>query len=194
MVAHISTARLGLGTAARGAEIREYPLVADWAVPELPNNGGRTREQAKRAGVVPDGVHARSPRSSPSAMCGYDHAINESGKELIMADYVEVHVTCDSQAVAERICVAVVEKRLAAGAQFVGPIHSTYWWGGKVQRAEEWLLLMRTTRNRFGALAETVRSLHPYQVPQIVAVPIVDGIADYLSWISSETTARAGDG
>ncbi|MEU7862092.1 divalent-cation tolerance protein CutA [Nonomuraea sp. NPDC049141] len=90
------------------------------------------------------------------------------------------------------MCSAVVGRRLAATAQVVAPIVSTYWWGGEVQRADEWLLLMKTTMERFEDLAAYVQELHSYEVPEIVAVPLVAGTADYLEWIRRETSPESG--
>lgn len=104
-----------------------------------------------------------------------------------MPDYIEVRSTTDSLEEADKICAAVVEARLAACAQVAGPIRSTYWWQGKIERAEEYFLMMKTTRDRFGDLARVIRENHSYDVPDIVAVPIIDGTADYLGWISAET-------
>ncbi len=86
----------------------------------------------------------------------------------------------------------MVERRLAAGAQIVAPIESTYRWAGQVQHSGEWLLLMATTTERFEDLARCVRELHSYEVPQIVAVALVAGTADYLEWIRRETVPRSG--
>ncbi|SNT57246.1 divalent cation tolerance protein [Streptosporangium subroseum] len=109
-----------------------------------------------------------------------------------MHEHIEVRVTASSDEEARRICSAVVERRLAAGAQIVAPIESTYWWAGEVQRSGEWLLLMTTTTERFEDLARCVRELHSYEVPQIVAVALVAGTADYLEWIRRETAPRSG--
>lgn len=106
-----------------------------------------------------------------------------------MTEYIEVHSTTDSREEADRICEAAVQARLAACAQVTVPIRSTYWWQGKIERTEEYFILMKTTRDKFDALARTIRENHSYDVPDIVAVPIVEGIADYLGWISSETRA-----
>jgi len=106
---------------------------------------------------------------------------------LIMSDYIEVHSTTDSREEADKICAAVVWARLAACAQVAGPIRSTYWWKGKIERAEEYFLMMKTTRDKFDAVAQVIRKNHSYDVPDIVAVSLVDGTADYLGWISSET-------
>jgi periplasmic divalent cation tolerance protein len=104
-----------------------------------------------------------------------------------MAEYIEIHSTTGSQEEADRICEAVVQARLAACAQVTVPIRSTYWWQGKVERAEEHFIMMKTTRDKFDALAQMIRENHSYDVPDIVAVPILEGTADYLGWISSET-------
>jgi len=101
--------------------------------------------------------------------------------------FIEVHSTTDSPAEADRICAAVVEARLAACAQVTGPIRSTYWWRGKLERADEYFLIMKTTQDRFAELARVIRENHSYEVPDIVAVPIVNGTEDYLGWISEET-------
>jgi periplasmic divalent cation tolerance protein len=107
-----------------------------------------------------------------------------------MPDYIEVRSTTDSQEEADKICAAVVEEaRLAACAQVSGPIRSTYWWQGKIERAEEYFLTMKTTRDKFSVLAQVIRQNHSYDVPDIVAVPIIEGTDDYLGWISAETQA-----
>lgn len=109
------------------------------------------------------------------------------------SDCVEVRVTAGSREEAERICSAAVGQRLAADCQIIAPIESVYWWAGEVQRSEELLLLMKTTVERFEELAKRVRELHSYEVPQIVAVPLVVGNTDYLDWIRRETSP-ASDG
>ncbi|GGK84394.1 divalent cation tolerance protein [Planomonospora parontospora subsp. parontospora] len=104
------------------------------------------------------------------------------------SDCLEVRVTTADRAEAERIRAAAVGERLAADAQLLGPIESVYRWAGEVQRAEEWLLLMKTTAERFEELARRVRELHSYEVPQIVAVVLAAGTPDYLDWIRRETS------
>jgi periplasmic divalent cation tolerance protein len=107
-----------------------------------------------------------------------------------MPEYIEVHSTTSSREEADRIVAAVVEARLAACAQVVGPIRSTYWWQGKIESADEYFLMMKTTGDRFPELSRLIREHHSYEVPDIVAVSITDGIADYLGWISEETQER----
>lgn len=108
-----------------------------------------------------------------------------------MPEFIEVHSTIDSQEEADKICTAVVNARLAACAQVTGAIRSTYWWEGKLERADEYLLMMKTTRDRFRALAQLIRENHSYDVPDIVAVPILEGTEDYLAWINRETQTSA---
>ncbi|MGB0035218.1 MAG: divalent-cation tolerance protein CutA [Candidatus Acidiferrales bacterium] len=102
-----------------------------------------------------------------------------------MTDKLVVLVTCGSAKEAQRIARSVVSRRLAACVNILpGPIHSIYRWKGSVASAEEFLLLVKSSRARFRALQDEIRRLHSYQVPEIIAVPIVKGSRDYLSWIS----------
>ena len=93
-----------------------------------------------------------------------------------------VTTTVDSREVAEEIARSVVAGRVAACAQVAGPISSTYRWQGVVEQATEWYCHMKTTRARQAALEAEVRRLHPYQLPEIVAVPLLADAA-YLGWI-----------
>jgi periplasmic divalent cation tolerance protein len=102
-------------------------------------------------------------------------------------EHVQVHTTTDSRELAAKIARSTVEARLAACAQVVGPIASTYRWQGVVEQADEWLVLLKTTRGKLNALTEHIRGEHTYQTPEILALPVVAGSADYLEWISAET-------
>ncbi len=101
-----------------------------------------------------------------------------------MADCVMVFVTCKTSAEARRIGRAMVASRRAACANILpGKIESIYRWKGKVERARETLLLLKTTRRGWPKLRDGIRRLHSYDVPEIVAMPIVAGLAEYLAWI-----------
>jgi periplasmic divalent cation tolerance protein len=100
-----------------------------------------------------------------------------------------VTVTAASQEEAERLAEDAVERRLAACAQVQGPIASTYRGEGRIEHAVEWYCHLKTTRTRAMALEARVRELHSYRNPEIVALPIVTGSAEYLRWIVSETTS-----
>lgn len=102
------------------------------------------------------------------------------------ARYCEVQVTCGSVEEAERIATELVERRLAACVQQV-PIRSTYRWQGAIERDDEILLLVKTSRRSVPALVDSVVALHSYDVAAVTVVDIADGSADYLDWIDTET-------
>jgi periplasmic divalent cation tolerance protein len=95
----------------------------------------------------------------------------------------QVTTTVDSREAADRLAALLVEARLAACAQVAGPVASTYRWQGRTDRATEWSCSLKTTLARLPALEARIRAEHPYQVPEIVAVPIVAGDPAYLAWI-----------
>jgi len=102
-----------------------------------------------------------------------------------MTDHIIVLVTCGSAKEARTIGRALVEGRLAACANILGsPVRSIYRWKGKVESAKEFLVVLKTSRGRFGALERAVRRLHSYEVPEIIALPIAKGSHEYLRWIS----------
>jgi periplasmic divalent cation tolerance protein len=110
-----------------------------------------------------------------------------------LAEYVQVQTTTDSRAEALELSRAVVDARLAACAQVAGPIASTFWWDGAVQREEEWLILLKSPADRFAELAAFLTSRHSYDEPEIVAVPIVAGSVAYLSWVRDETRPQPAE-
>jgi len=102
-----------------------------------------------------------------------------------MTDKIVVLVTCGSAAEAGKIARALVKARLAACGNIVdAPVRSIYRWNGKVEAARERLLILKTSRRRFAALEQAVKKLHSYDVPEIIALPIAAGSADYLQWIA----------
>ncbi|BDG01982.1 divalent-cation tolerance protein CutA [Anaeromyxobacter oryzae] len=102
-------------------------------------------------------------------------------------DALVVLVTAPSADKAAELARALVEERLAACGNVVPGLRSIYRWDGKVQDDVEALLLLKTTRARFEALRERVLALHPYQVPEVLAIPVAAGSAPYLAWIAAET-------
>ena len=101
-----------------------------------------------------------------------------------MTYHVQVLTTVGSEEDAERISVALVERRLAACVQTVGPIASRYRWQGAVETAREWQCLAKTEASRYPEVESAIRELHPYDEPEILATPIVAGSAGYLAWVS----------
>jgi len=104
-----------------------------------------------------------------------------------MNEYLQVFTSVEKREDADLIASTVVRKRVAACAQILGPIQSTYWWKGKVEEAGEWLCVMKTRKELFSALEKEIKNIHPYEVPEIIALPIVAGSKSYLQWIDDET-------
>lgn len=105
--------------------------------------------------------------------------------------YVLVMITTPSREIGEQIANHLLEKRLAACVNLVAPIHSRYVWEGKVNAEEETLLLVKSRTDLFdGQLVPAVKSLHPYQVPEIIAFPIRMGSQSYLDWIDEVTSGE----
>jgi periplasmic divalent cation tolerance protein len=103
-----------------------------------------------------------------------------------MKTYLQVTTTTETKEQAERIAQYLVETRLAACVQITGPITSIYRWKGKVENAQEWLCLIKTQDDLYGKVEAAIKSLHPYETPEIIAVPIVKGSKEYLKWIDNE--------
>ena len=101
--------------------------------------------------------------------------------------HLKVFCTVPDADTAERIANAVVESKSAACASIVPGLISVYRWKGEICRSAELLLIMKTILERYKTLERQIRSLHPYEVPEIVAVEIAEGSADYLSWIDEST-------
>ena len=98
-----------------------------------------------------------------------------------------VLTTCGNDEDAGALARALVERRLAACVNAVSKVASTYRWKGEVQHDQETLLIIKTSAERFEALREALVALHPYELPEVVALPIVAGHAPYLEWIGSGT-------
>jgi periplasmic divalent cation tolerance protein len=103
-----------------------------------------------------------------------------------METYVQVVTTTETREDGEKIAKALVEKRLAACAQLVGPIVSTYWWKDNIETAEEWQCLIKSNKSLYGEVEKAIKMLHHYETPEIIALPIVSGSEDYLEWLNGE--------
>ena len=103
-----------------------------------------------------------------------------------MTDKIVVFSTCGSADEAERLARKVIDERLAACVTLVMPVRSFYRWEGQVQDAAEWLLMIKTSRALFSGLREALESVHSYQTPESIALPVVEGSPNYLAWMTSE--------
>ncbi|MGB9854521.1 MAG: divalent-cation tolerance protein CutA [Candidatus Bathyarchaeales archaeon] len=98
---------------------------------------------------------------------------------------IVVLVTTTSSEEAEKIVKHLLEEKLIACANIIGPAHSLFWWQGKIDEAKEYLILMKTRKDLFEKLCERVKALHSYEVPEIIALPIIGGFKAYLEWLES---------
>ena len=103
-----------------------------------------------------------------------------------MASYIQVVTTVDKREFAAVIAKQLVEEGLAACVQVVGPVESTYRWKGAVEQSQEWQCLIKTERRHWEELQKRIGELHPYELPEIVALPIQYGSTPYLNWIDEQ--------
>lgn len=104
-----------------------------------------------------------------------------------LPDTLLVLTNLPDSAQAQALATQLVEQRLAACVNILAPCTSVYRWQGAVESATEVPLLIKTTRARYAALEAAVRAAHPYELPEIVAVPIERGLAGFLGWVAAET-------
>lgn len=104
-----------------------------------------------------------------------------------MSTYSVVLITVPDAKTAEKVSTQLLEAKLAACVNQVPGVKSRYWWEGKIETADEALLVVKTRSNLVGELSLLVKSIHPYSVPEIIALPIAEGHAPYLNWIGANT-------
>jgi periplasmic divalent cation tolerance protein len=104
-----------------------------------------------------------------------------------MTDKRIVLSTTGSEDEARKVTRELFERRLAACVNILPQVESIYRWQGKIETGREWLLLIKTTAERFGAVSDTIRELHSYELPECIAIEIEDGSPEYLRWLSDST-------
>ncbi len=107
-----------------------------------------------------------------------------------MTDKIVVLCTCGSAKDAAKIARALVEKKLAACVNVMADIRSVYRWKGAIEEEQESLMVIKSSRGLFNELRAEIEKLHSYDVPEVIAVPIVDGSEGYLQWLDRELAAR----
>lgn len=103
-------------------------------------------------------------------------------------EFILVLTTVPNSEKAEEIAIKLVEERVSACVTIIPGRASFYWWEGKIEREEEFVLLAKTRSSLYKKLEELLLSLHPYTVPEIIALPIVEGFKKYIDWLRKETT------
>jgi periplasmic divalent cation tolerance protein len=103
-----------------------------------------------------------------------------------MAEFLQITTTAGTRQDAEQIAEALVWRRLAACVQVSGPIQSTYRWQGQVETAQEWMCTAKTGRDQLAAIETLLGEIHKYEVPELIATPIIGGNEKYLAWLAEQ--------
>jgi periplasmic divalent cation tolerance protein len=98
-------------------------------------------------------------------------------------NHIIVLVATSNKREAEKIAKTLLDERLIACANIIGPAYSLFWWRGKIDEAKEHLILMKTRKDLFEKLSEIVKALHSYEIPEIIALPITEGFKPYIEWL-----------
>ena len=102
-----------------------------------------------------------------------------------MTDFIQITTTTPTDSAAQAIAHTLVERRLAACAQIIGPVTSTYWWQNEIETAQEWLCVIKSHKDLYKAAEQAILELHSYETPEILATPVTTGSARYLAWIDA---------
>jgi periplasmic divalent cation tolerance protein len=100
-----------------------------------------------------------------------------------MGLYIQVITTTEKRQDADKIAGILVDRKLAGCAQILGPVTSIYRWKGQVETAEEWQCIIKSRHDLYGDIEKVIKSVHPYEVPEIIVVPLIAGSKDYLEWL-----------
>jgi periplasmic divalent cation tolerance protein len=108
-----------------------------------------------------------------------------------MEPAIQVMTTTEKRQDAEKIAGMLIEKRLAACVQIVGPVLSIYRWKESMERAEEWQCHIKTRAGLYVAVEAAIKANHPYETPEIIVLPILQGSREYLTWLHEETQGES---
>jgi len=108
--------------------------------------------------------------------------------------YIFVVITAANRKEAVKIVRRLLDEKLIACANIVGPVSSLFWWEGKIDEANEFLVFMKSHRSLFKRLSERVKEIHSYQVPEVIALPIIEGLPPYLEWLGASLQSVTEDG
>lgn len=103
-----------------------------------------------------------------------------------MTEFLQITTTTGTRQDAERIATELVSRRLAGCVQISGPIASTFRWQGNIETAEEWMCVIKSGRQQLAGIRNLLAEIHPYEVPELIATPIIDGGEAYLKWLGEQ--------
>lgn len=103
-----------------------------------------------------------------------------------MTEFLQITTTTGTRQDAERIATELVSRRLAGCVQISGPIASTFRWQGNIETAEEWMCVIKSGQQQLDGIRNLLAEIHPYEVPELIATPIVDGGEAYLKWLGEQ--------
>ncbi|MDH5174080.1 MAG: divalent-cation tolerance protein CutA [Elusimicrobiota bacterium] len=107
---------------------------------------------------------------------------------------IVIFITSGSEAEAKSLAQVLIEEKLAACVNILSGVESLYWWKGKIESSKEWMLVVKTRGEMAKKVIKRVKEVHSYEVPEVIALPIVQGNKDYLQWISDSLALRKKKG
>jgi len=110
-----------------------------------------------------------------------------------MSSFIVIFMTAPDREEAVKIARQLLNDRLIACANIIGPVSSLFWWKGKVEKAKEFLVFMKSRRNLFEKLSARIKEMHSYEVPEIIALPILKALPSYLDWLNASLESVSKD-
>jgi periplasmic divalent cation tolerance protein len=111
-----------------------------------------------------------------------------------LTEFIQISTAVNSKESANKIARKLLGERVAACVQVLGPIQSHYWWRGRIELAKEWICFIKSRASDYPRIEASIRKVHPYDVPEILALPVLLGNTDYLRWIRNETAPKSKRG
>ena len=108
-----------------------------------------------------------------------------------MSEFIQVSTTVKSKEKADKIAETLLAERVAGCVQILGPVKSSYWWEGRIEHAREWICFIKAKASDYGRIESSIKRMHNYDIPEVIALPILRGNSDYLDWINRETRRRS---